>query len=284
MAAHITPEQADEYAIGSLDGEMARLITLHIAECARCRAILTESERIAASLAMSAPRHRAPARLKRKIAVQAGLQRPGPLQYALRFGQAAAVFAAVLVGVAALTGMLSMRSQVQNLKDHSAELEREIRDVASQEVEIFALSMRLSEAEQRASEYEASAETDRELLAAMLSPESDIAEVVTSERGQGSIGRLVWEEDQKRLWFVARKLPQLDEGQTYEIWVDSGGDYISLGTFRPDESGTATYVRRVPNGISSYSSAIVTIESVGGSFERSGDAIFFVTNLPRLDD
>jgi anti-sigma-K factor RskA len=282
MGGHITPEQADEYAIGALEPEMERLVTLHCAECVSCREIVFESERVAANLAMTVPLRPAPRHLKKKVRVRAGIDRPGLLHYAVRFGQAAAVFAAVAIAVAALTGMVSMRGQVNELRQANDQLDRQIRDVASQEVEIFALSVRLAEAERRAADLEALAETDRELLAAMLSPDSDVAEVVTLPQGRGSIGRLVWEEDQNRLWFVARKLPPLEEGQTYQLWVDTGEETISFGTFRPDESGTATHVRYVPNGISNYVTAIVTLETSGASMERSGDAIFWVRNFSRL--
>jgi anti-sigma-K factor RskA len=281
MGGHITQAQADEYAIGSLDTEMERLITLHAADCTPCRELLFEAERVASSLAMSAPPRTAPPRLKKKVAVQAGIRPPGPTHYLIRFGQAAAGFAAVLVAVAALTGMLSMRSQVSELRQQNAELRSEVRNLASQEVEIFALSIRLAEAEQRAAEIARSAERDRELWAAMASPDSDTAEVVAVEGREYAIGRLVWEQDQNRLWFVAQNLPELDEGHSYQLWLDDGGEFIPLGRLQRDDSGTATYVRHMPNGISSYNGVIVTIERSGGSFERRGDAIFFVTNLPR---
>lgn len=284
MAGHITQGQADEYAIGALEPEMERLITLHAADCVQCRDLLFESEDVVASLALTTPLRKAPPRLKHKVAVRSGIVRPGPLHYVLRFGQAAAVFASVVFAVAALTGMVSMRGQVQELRDQNVELDREIRNVASQEVEIFALGMRLSEAERRASEFEASAEEDRDLIAAIMNPDAETADVVSSEHANGSLGRLIWEEDQKRLWFVARNLPPLPEGMRYQLWVESGGDYLSLGSLPVDESGTATFVRNLPNGLSSYASVVVTVEHSGEPYERKGNAIFFVTNLSSMGD
>lgn len=46
---HITQEQADEFAIGSLEPALERAIALHLAECAACRDIVRDSERLAAS-------------------------------------------------------------------------------------------------------------------------------------------------------------------------------------------------------------------------------------------
>ncbi|MCC6381261.1 MAG: hypothetical protein IT304_02075, partial [Dehalococcoidia bacterium] len=48
--AHITQEQADEYAIGSLEPEIADLIAAHGEECPACAGLLAASARAATSL------------------------------------------------------------------------------------------------------------------------------------------------------------------------------------------------------------------------------------------
>lgn len=277
---HISQEQADEYAIGSLEPEMERLVTLHAADCDLCRDLLFEAQRVASHIAAAAPLVRAPRELKRRVEVSAGLRRPPVRTYVIRAAQAAAGIAAVTIAIIAFAGMISMRGQVNDLQTQNASLQDQILDISSQEVEIFALSQRLTDAERRASQFEASADQDRELLAAMISPDSDFAEVITLRAAGNSVGRLVWDQDQNRLWFVARKLPQLPSGQVYQFWVESGGDWISLGSFNSDETGTATYSRLVPEGLDSYDSAIVTIETVGASVDREGTGVFMVSRLP----
>ncbi|MDZ7729424.1 MAG: anti-sigma factor [Dehalococcoidia bacterium] len=283
MGAHISQEQADEYAVGSLEPQLEHAIMLHAAECDACSQALVEAERVATSLSLGTPLEPAPEHLRKRVTVAAGLKRPGLIHRALRMAPAAAALAAVFVAVVALAGMVSMRGEVRELQVRNGQLQKQIDDVSSQEVEIFALSQRLSEAEQKARDIEQSAEEDRELLAAMLSPESDVADVITTADGgnSNSIGHLVWEEKQKRLWFVARNLPQLDGTQTYRLWVESGGDYIPLGTLQPDESGTATYERYLPEGIGAYDTAVVSIErSASPGEERYGDSVFFISRLP----
>lgn len=280
MSGHLSQEQADEYAVGSLDPELERIVALHIAECSPCREAVEDAQRVAGLLAFSAPLHPAPGRLRARVVTRAGIRRPLWIRV-LSIGQAAAGIAAVFVAIAAFTGMVSMKSQVSELRQKNADLSTRIQDVSSQEVEIFALSRRLTDAEQKATQIEASAEKDRELLAAMLNPESDVAEVVALEGAGGSVGRLVWEADQERLWFYARKLPVLASNQTYQVWVEAGGQYTSLGTFLPDANGTARYERLVPGGIANYASVIVTVETLGGSPAREGTGIFYVADLPR---
>ena len=49
---HISQEQADEFAIGSLEAPLERAIALHLAECPACRDIVRDSERLAATFAL----------------------------------------------------------------------------------------------------------------------------------------------------------------------------------------------------------------------------------------
>lgn len=280
MGGHISQDQADEYAIGSLEPELEQAIMLHAAECDACSRAIAEAQRVAGSLALGPPVEPAPEGLRKRVTVAAGLKRPGLIHRAMRMAPLAAALAAIFVAVVAFAGMVSMRGEVQDLQGRNGQLQKQIDDVASQEVEIFALSERLNEAEQKARDIEQSAEQDRELLSAMLNPDSDVAEVTTLQGAGNSIGRLVWEDDENHLWFVARNLPQLDNGQAYKLWVQSGGDYISLGTLSPDESGTATFQRYVPEGLGAYESAVVTRERSASPAERYGEAVFFVSRLP----
>jgi hypothetical protein len=200
---------------------------------------------------------------------------------AVRVATAGAGIAAVLVAVAAFTGMVSVRGEVRELKAENASLQSQIDDALSQKVEIAALTRRLNDGEQTSSELRLAARGDRDLLIALLSPESDVAEVFSVNDSGPAIGRLVWDEQQKKVWFVASHLLPRPAGETYQVWVSSGGRYFSLGTFNADDTGFARYETSVPAGLKSYESAVVTIERAGGSPERTGPSVF-VTDLSRL--
>ena len=274
MTDHITQEQADEYAIGALDPELVRVRALHLAECGTCREMVRDAERVAAAFALAAPQRRAPKRLRQRVMRSAGLERASPLRRAVLLGQAAAGVAAVFVAIAAFTGMLSVRGQMDNLRNTNDHLQSQIDDALSQKVEIAALTRGLDEAERNSDELKRAAQDDRDLLLALMSPKSDVADVFTKDEAATSIGRLVWDEDQKRVWFVASDLPQRPAGETYQLWANSGGKFYSLGVFAPDTTGFARYETTVPQGLKSYESAVVTIERAGGSNERSGPSVF----------
>lgn len=274
--AHITQEQADEYAIGSLEPQAERIIALHLAECMACREVARDSERMAAALALAARPHKAPRRLRQRVMRSAGLARPSPFHRLSVVARAAAGVAAVFVAIAAFTGMVSIRGQVGDLRETNDYLQSQIDDALSQKIEIAALTRGLDEAERNSAELKRAAASDRDLNLALMSPNSYVADVFTRDDSTFSIGRLVWDEDQRRVWFVARDLPQRPKGETYQLWANAGGKFYSLGVFSPDVTGFARYDTTVPQGLASYESAVVTVERAGGSNERTGPSVFVV--------
>jgi anti-sigma-K factor RskA len=278
---HITQGQADEYAIGSLQGNLERAVALHLAECPACRDIVRDSERLAASLALTAPLRQPSRRLRRRVYAAAGISRPGPLRRAVIIGRAAAGVAAVFVAIAAFTGMVTVRGQLDDIRQQNSDLQTQIDSTRGQQVELAALTRKLDDYESTSAELQQAAKDDRDLFVALTSPDTDVADVVSMDKSASSLGRLIWNEDQKKVWFLATLLPRLPAGETYQIWVSSAGRYYTLGTFEPDETGFARYETVVPEGLTTYDTAVVTIERAGGSPARSGDAVFFVYALPR---
>lgn len=281
---HITQEQADEYAIGSLEPPLERAIALHLAECGACRDIVRDAERLASTFALLTPRRRPPSRLRSRVFTAAGIARPSPFRRFLSAGRAVAGAVAVVVAVGAFTGMVWVRGQLSELRQQNSELQTQIDDALSQKVELAALTRKLDDQEKAAARLEDLARGDQDLVVALLSPTTKVADVVSTDERANSIGRLVWDEEQKRVWFVASDLPQRPAGETYQIWVNSGGKYFSLGTFEPDETGFARHQTQLPEGLAQYDTAVVTIERAGGSPVREGPAVFFVADLSRLKD
>lgn len=284
LTEHLTQEQADEYAIGSLEPELERAIALHLAECPACRDIVRDSERLAALFAAGQPIRRASPRLRTRVFAATGISRPGPIWRAITLGRAAAGIAAIIVAVGAFSGMLGLRTQVNALRSQNADLQRQIDEALSQKVALAALTQKLEDQEAAAEELRATLKSDSELFIALISPRSQVASVVSVDPNRGSIGRLIWDDDQKRVWFVASQLQPLPPGETYQLWVSASGRYYSLGTFSPDDAGFARYETRLPEGITSYDTAVVTIERAGGSPVREGPAVFFVAELSRLNE
>lgn len=270
----LTQEQADEYALGVLDHDVETEIAAHLRDCDTCLAMVESSKRLAAALALTVPIVRTPGRVRRRVLFATGIFVPGRVGRILRFAPAAAALAAIVVAIAAFSGMLSVRGQVSDLQDENSALKAQMENVRTQEVELLALTERLSETERRADALQIAANGDRELLVAMMSPQNDVAAVISREPNSSSIGTLVWDEEQKKVWFVASRLRTLGPNETYQLWVNSEGNFYSLGTFNADTSGFARYQAIVPQGLRTYEYAVVTIERAGGAERRSGDSVF----------
>ena len=282
--SHITQETADEYALGALDAPLHQEITAHLEECPSCSELANDSLQLAASLAMTAPLRTPPPELLERVYADAGIRPRGWQGWQKFLSRRATAFAAIgagIVAVAALTGVVWMRAELADLRRENALTNAKVSQIPSQNVEIAALTRRLTDGDQTLADLSLSAKADRELLLAMLSPDSVVADVFSVDDGGSAIGRLVWDEQQKRIWFMANKLPQRPPGETYQIWVDSGGRYISLGTFNSDSAGFARYATNLPGGLKGYQSALVTVERAGGAFERSGPSVF-VMDLTRV--
>lgn len=273
MGLHITAEQADEYAIGALEPDMEQALRLHVLGCSECAELVADAELVTARFALSAPLRKAPLSLRENVMVGAGLRKPHLVSRLSTLFQAAAGIAAVFIAVAALAGMFVMRNELSELRQENNAMQVRIDDIDSAEVEIFALSQRLTQAEQASDQLRAEADLDKDLIAAMLNPISQTAEVMTT-RGHSSLGRLIWEPDQSRVWFIAQRLPRLPENQTYQLWLVADGKYISAGTFNSDESGAVTFRRFIAEGLSDYESAVVTRETIGGEDRRQGPSVF----------
>lgn len=272
-ARHISQEQADEYAIGALEPDLERGIALHIAECSPCRHLVREAEQIAASISLAVPRRRAPPRLKERVYREAGIRPQSFVRRAIVLAPAAAAIAAVFVAIAAFTGMVSVRGQIQDLRDQNSDLASKVQQAQSQEVEILALSRRLSEEERASFDLKITSQMDRDLVLAMMSPDSQAADIFSTDPSGSGIARLIWDEKEKRVFFVATGLPPRPSGETYHVWVDSGGSFNSVGTFNSDAGGFARFDAELPEGVEGYERAVITIERAGVG-ERNGTAVF----------
>lgn len=279
--SHISQEQADEYAIGSLDPALERVITLHLAECSACRDVVHDSERLAARVAMSTPTRPPSDRLRKRVFTSVGLARPSLASRLFAYGRAASTLGAVVVALLAFTAMLGIRSQVDTLREENADLQRQIDDVSSAPVELAAVTRKLADQSVAAAAMEADSRQDRELLVALTSDQSKIAEVVAVNETESAIGSLVWDETQKKVWFMATGMSVPAVGKTYQLWANSNGRYVALGSFIPDNSGFVRFSTEVAEGLTNYESAVVTIENSGGVTERSGPPVF-VANLEGL--
>jgi anti-sigma-K factor RskA len=79
--------------------------------------------------------------------------------------------------------------------------------------------------------------------------------------------------DGKNGVLVVDRLPPLDAGHEYQVWLERDGEAISGGVFPVDESGYRGMRIQAPENLLLYSTVRVTIEPAGGSPRPLGEEV-----------
>ena len=87
----------------------------------------------------------------------------------------------------------------------------------------------------------------------------------------GASFMLVVERESAGAVLLVSSLPQLDDGETYELWVERDGEVVAIGTFVPDASGLAAVT--IDASLAGIGQAMVTIEPEGGSDQPSAEDV-----------
>lgn len=74
---------------------------------------------------------------------------------------------------------------------------------------------------------------------------------------------------------IVDKFPTLDPEQTYQVWLERDGQYISSSLFTVDETGYRGTRLEAPDSLLSYSTLQITIEPLDGSAQPGGRPIMY---------
>jgi len=276
LQEHLSYEQADDFALGAMSEAAGDVASRHLSSCEACRARVAAAERALVQLALQAPRRRASPRLRQRVFEDTGIRPHRSFRRLGGYLPAAAALGALFVAAGAFAGLISLRSDVDELRETNAGLRVQVADTRGYQVEIAALTEQVGTERDRVNELLAMSQEDRELMAVLLSPQRKIYGVspAGAAAASGPGGSIIWDEANRRVWLVMTSLDQLPADQTYQLWVSAGGRYRSLGTFRPDDTGFVRYSGYLAGNAEDYDSAVVTIERAGGAPERRGESVF----------
>jgi anti-sigma-K factor RskA len=240
-------ENLPAYALGVLDADEVSMLEAHLKNCLDCQSELADYQSVAMGLLQSTPPHDPSPGLRRKLVAQLPSQRtqsPNPL--ANIFGQFSLAQIATAVVVVILLG-LNIFSSLQ------------IRDLQQQQ---SALTERLS---------------NEQAAIAMLAYPSTQTLTINADV-QKLAGSMLVDKDKSTAVLILWNLPQLEEDQTYQIWlVDSDGKRTSGGLFTPvDSQGYTTATIQSPISIGQFMALGVTVEPRGGSEGPTGPRILAV--------
>lgn len=241
-------ENLASYSLGVLDAGEISALESHLATCKDCQADLADYQKIATGLLHSIPPRTPSAGLRRRLMIQlpSARSRPfGPLpRIPIRFSPGQFISAACML---ILLG-LNIFSMMQ------------IRDLQRQQA---GLLERLS--------------TERAALAMLAYPGTQTLEVNADV--QNLTGSILVDKEKTTAVLVLQNLPQLEAGQTYQIWlIDANGKRISGGLFISSAGQEYTTVSiQSTDPIRKFVAVGVTVEPLGGSEQPTGRRVLVVS-------
>lgn len=240
-------ENLAAYALGALNADEIRALEIHLKDCQDCQSELAEYQSVTAGLLQSVPPQAPPSGLRRKLAAQLPSQRT----------RTSSLFAGIFRQFS--VGQVSIVSLVLVLLGVNIFSNVQIRNLQQQQA---ALTERFY--------------SEQAAIAMLAYPETQTLNINADV--QDLAGSMLVDRDKSIAVLVLWNLPQLDGGQTYQVWlIDADGKRTSGGLFTPvDAQGytTATIQSQVPIG--EFKGIGVTVEPSGGSAGPTGPRILAV--------
>lgn len=228
------------YALRELPSEQASEMQRHLEDCPECRRELEAINSDMALLALSTVASAAPQRARQRLlnAVKAEPRRARTFVMRRPWWTFVPSFAAVLL---AAFGLMLWRENVS-------------------------LRHRLEAAQQKSDDIEGALQRSKLVLDALTSSQSSHFALVATKSQPVPEGRASYMQKTGTLVFTAQHLQPLPPEKTYQMWLipANGSAPMPCGTFKPDNSGTATLVMSNMENVTPKMFA-VTIEAEGGS-------------------
>lgn len=227
-------EDIPAYAVGALDADEIVALESHLRTCASCRTELAEYRLVSESLLMAVPSKQPSAELRRRIQRQLSSAQTQPRRKMN--------FSLGFAGVA-LAFVLLLAVNVYSIS--------QVRALQLQQIQL----------------------TDQlqygQTVLAMLSYPGTERLPIESDTVAGS---LLLDKDRNIAALIVWNMPQLDKGQTYQVWlIDPQGDRTSAGIFHPESSQAyTTQIISSKQGFSNFVGIGVTVEPAGGSDQPTG--------------
>ena len=247
MNGHPTREEDfDLYALGALEGEEKQALEAHLGACSDCARKLEMARGRIALLALAAPPHSPPSRVRERLLRQVHAESHAP-EKEKRAGWWMAILAPATAALALATILLWVSNNRLN-----SQLEKLRQQIAEQRHKSEETNTLLNLAGDR----------DTILVSLNSPPHTPAAQ-----------GHVLYNPRQKMLCYMGN-LPALPPDKTYQLWlVPDSGNPISAGVFTPKSSGEG-YIMMSPmaGGVKPKAFA-VTIEPAGGVPQPTGPMV-----------
>jgi anti-sigma-K factor RskA len=240
-------ENLAAYSLGALDADDIPALESHLADCQDCQSELADYQAVAFGLLQSIPPQTPPPGLRRKLIARLPSHQPrtsklfGNILVRFPVGQAVSAVVMVILLVLNIYSSLQIRELQQG---QSALAER----ISHDQVAIAMLAYPSTQA---------------------LPVQADIGNIT---------GSMLVDKDKSTAVLVLWNLPQVEAGQTYQVWlIDAAGQRASGGLFTPvDDHGYTTATIWSPRPLGQFVGVGVTVEPEGGSEGPTGSRVLGV--------
>lgn len=283
----VAREELAGTALDALAPAERSAVLAHVAECAECRAELAAYEEASALLALAvpvrpldaAPSARVRARLLARAAAHgtaapahadvtladASLARPaGGAARASRAGVASRWVANRWVASRWLAAAAVVAFAVTAALLARATGERDAARLALRAGEARALA--------RADSLSAALAGSEAMVAALTGPSVRVVEL-SAAGAREPVARMFWDRAANRWTMVAHNLPRPRQGMTYQLWLVTGKEKISAGTFQPTAAGDAMMQAQYSLAADALRAVAVTEEPMGGMPQPTGPMV-----------
>jgi len=203
-------ELLDAYALGAADAAEAAAIEEHVADCVRCWSSLDETQRVAASLALSTALQKAPPSLRSRVLARTERRRrpalpPFPKRLRGLWPAATGVLAAG--AVAALAFALVLQAEVNDLRGDRDRLTSDVQNAGGV------------------------LEEQRQLMAVLAAPDAQQINLQPADPSSEALAVYYWSSSTGTGALLSSNLPPLSQGRVYQVWLLTGDEVYDAGSF-----------------------------------------------------
>lgn len=237
---------AAAYLLGALDAAGRERFEAHAAGCPECQRELAELRPVAESLALSVDQVAPPPQVRQRLLLRAHLMPPEPAAVPLPVPPPAAR-APWSIAAQRYSGLVAAASLAIALASgaYAFTTQRQLTDVA------------------KSAEYATAQLSDT--LSIVYQPNMVTRPLSGMEAAPQAVGKVVMAPDRNKAVVIAYSLPQIKKDEAYQCWLTTQEDKrVDGGTFRPDGSGKAYWVLRLPEALARYRWMGVTRETGKG--------------------
>ncbi len=235
------------YALGALEEDEAQAVEAHLRQCTACRAELAVYEDVADQIALAVPGAEPPPGLREELLAR--VERPFPERAA-----AAAIPAPAPATAEARPGLW------QRLNDLFRKLAPLWVPVSLVLIVLLAGSNLLLWQQVR----EGSTTPSGELVSIYLQG---------TDAAPQAVGYVIFDRGSENALLVSYRLPELEAGRQYQLWLVRNGERDSGGVFSAGAHGNAVMRITAPRPLLDYNWFGVTVEPAGGSLDPTGERV-----------